>query len=255
MADKLDFLDEQPTAPEPEGQKPDPAPAEAGKGDEPVALKEPAPDAPAAPPAASDEKPRDIPITALLDEREKRQAAERELQQLRAWRQEQERKAREAAAQAPDFYSDPDQRLQFERQQFQASLWNERLNMSEALARDKFGDETVDRARDAFQAAVAQNPALAVELQSSAHPYAFVVNWYKRQAVLAEIGTDPEAWKARQIESIKEQLRQELMAEMQQTQPVLPKPRLPGSLASAPAAGKAGEMAPRGSAFDAAFGG
>lgn len=64
------------------------------------------PQAPAAPPTP----PQDhlAPVKALLDERDRRQAAEREAAQLKAWRAEQERKAREAAAQAPNVLDDPE---------------------------------------------------------------------------------------------------------------------------------------------------
>ena len=129
--------------------------------------------------------------------------------------------------------------------------------MSEMLTRDKHGDEAVNAARDAFMQEVQRNPALYAEMKASTNPYGYVVGWHKRHSVLNEIGNDPDAWRASQQEAIKaqirEELRAELLAEMQGTAP--PKPRLPGSLASAPAAGKAGEPRAKGSAFDAAFGG
>lgn len=48
------------------------------------------------------------PIKALLDERDRRQAAEAEAAELRAWRQQQERARQEAAAQAPNPIEDPE---------------------------------------------------------------------------------------------------------------------------------------------------
>lgn len=238
MSDKLAFLD---------GEQPEPeitAEAEAPE----VVTTEPAQGEPeAAPPAAVEqEKPSAIPISALLDERERRQKAEREAEELRQWRAQIE--AQQKAKPAPDFFTDPDQRLAYERQQFQAQFTAMKLQQSRFLAERDFGAETVNQAYAYFD----QNPHLSHQFLDHPSPFHAAVEFYKRQKAVEEIGADPDAWKAKQMETIKEQLRAEIMAELGGT--VQPKPRIPGSLASAPAAGKAGEPRPRGSAFDAAFG-
>lgn len=245
--DKLDFIDgNAPAEPQVEDTpaitpEPDPAPAEA-KGE------------PAAPPAAPEERPAGIPISALLDEREKRQKAEREAEELRQYRRRQEEQQRAAQMKAPDLLENPDGRLQFEQQRIQHAMWNERLNMSEMIARQAHGEQAVTEAAEAFKAAVQQNPALQMELHRQANPYGFVMNWHRQQKVLTEIGSDLDGWRKKQEEAMREKIRAELLAEQQQ-QPAQPQPKLPGSLAAAPAAGRAGEPRARGSAFDAAFGG
>lgn len=247
---KLDFLDEK--------DESEDATVEVEAQAEPEAIEEPeAPEGEKAegePPSPEFKTSRDIPITALLDEREKRQKAEREAEELRRWRAEMERQKEQPKA--PDFYEDPEARMAYENQNIQTLLWNERLNMSEALSRDKHGDAAVDEARDAFMRAAQQNPSLQMELRAQANPYGFVVNWYKRQSVMSEIGNDPDGWKAKQVETIKaelaEQIRAEVMAELQGATPAQ-KPRPPASLSGQPAAGR-GEPMSRGSAFDAAFG-
>lgn len=238
MSDKLAFL---------EGETPEPEITAEAETPEVVTPEPEQGETPAAPPAAVEqEKPSAIPISALLDERERRQKAEREAEELRQWRTQIE--AQQKAKPAPDFFADPDQRLAYERQQFQAQFTAMKLQQSRFLAEREFGAETVNEAYAYFD----RNPHLSHQFLDHASPFHAAVEFYKRQKVAEEIGADPEAWKAQQMATLKEQLRAELMAELQGT--VQPKPRIPGSLASAPAAGKAGEPMTRGSAFDAAFG-
>lgn len=241
--DKLDFLDGQPA-----DVTPEPAPAE------PVILAEPPADkgepvaqaAPSAPPAEPAEKQHLAPLTALLDEREKRQAAEREAAELRAWRQQQEAAQRAAQAQAPDPRQDPDGALAYQQAAFQAQLYNAKISQSRFLAEQQFGAELVKEAFAFFD----QNPALSHQFVDHPSPFHAAVEFYKRQKVADEVGADPAAYRSR----LEAEIREKLMAELQAVQPAQPKPRLPGSLAAAPAAGGVGEPISKGSAFDTAFG-
>lgn len=239
--DKLDFLDGQPAEVTPEPQA------------EPVVLAEPMADkgepaaqpAPSVPPAEPAEKQHVAPLTALLDEREKRQTAERELQELRNWRQQQEAAQRAAQVQAPDPRQDPDGALEYQRTIFQQQLYNTRLQTSRFLAEQQFGADTVKEAFEFFD----KNPALSHQFVDHPSPFHAAVEFYKRQRVAEEVGADPAAYRSK----LEAEIRAQLIAEMQ-AQPVQPKPRLPGSLAAAPAAGVAGEPVSKGSAFDTAFG-
>lgn len=237
--DALSFLDDQtPEQPEQvEAIAAEPEPVAEVKGEEP-----------AAPPAAV-EREQAIPIQALLDERDRRQKAERDAEELRRWRAEQE--AKQTRQPPPDIFTDPDLRFQYERQQIQQSLLGVKLEQSRFLAERDFGAETVAEAYAYFD----KNPQLSQQLLSHPSPFHAAVDFYKRQKVAEEIGADPDAWRTKQREALaaelREQIRQEVLAEMQ---PAQTRPRLPGSLAAAPAAGRAGEPRPRGSAFDAAFG-
>jgi hypothetical protein len=236
--DNLSFLDGQPAEVTPETTEPVVlAEPPASKGEPPA--QEPV----SAPPAEPPKEQHVAPLTALLDEREKRQTAERELQELRNWRQQQE--AAQRAVQAPDPRQDPDGALDYQRQVFQAQLTNTRLQTSRFLAEKDFGADVVAEAYAFFD----KNPALSQQLVDHPSPFHAAVEFYKRQKVAEEVGADPAAYEAK----IKARLREEVMAEMQ-AQPAQPKPRLPGSLAAAPAAGVAGEPTSKGTAFDAAFG-
>lgn len=232
--DKLDFIDEKaaevaetPAAPVVEA-------APEAKGDEP-----------AAPPAASEEKPSQIPISALLDERERRQKAEREAEELRQYRRRIEETQRQAAMRAPDLLEHPDQRMQYERQQIESALIGQKLQQSRFIAEREFGAEEVAAAYAWFD----QHPQLSHQLLAHPSPFHAAVEFYRRQKIADEVGSDPEAWRTKE----RERIRAELLAEIQPAQQT--QTRLPGSLAAAPAAGRAGEPRPRGSAFDAAFSG
>ena len=182
----------------------------------------------------------------MLDEREKRQAAQREAEDLR--RRLAAYEAQKAQTPPPDFYDDPEARLQAERAQVHNALWNERLNTSELVARQAHGEDAVNVAREAFMSEAQQNPALAVELRRQQHPYDFVVNWHKRQRVLAEVGTDPTAYRAK----IESEVRERVLAELAASQPQKPAAP-PPSLAAAPSVG--GNSQPLPSPFENVFGG
>ena len=244
MSDPLDqlFDDQQPAAA--------PAPETAHEPAQPAVAPEMGTGGIATPPVAEPEKPAAIPISALLDEREKRQAAERQAQEYQRRIQEFEA----AQKPKPDFFDNPDAVIAAERAQVQQMLWNERLNMSEMLARQAHGDDLVTQAAEAYAQAAKQNPALAFDLQRQPNPYGHVVQLHKKQQALSKIGDDPDAYIERMV--------QERLAAMQasQSQPASvqtsrPAPTMPPrSMASAPSAG-AGTPRGAGTAFDQVFGG
>ena len=236
-ADKLAFFEDEPEAEAPEAEAPQPEdvkaeeetevaeqPAAEGKGE----------DKEAAPPAAPEEKqPGHVPLSALLDEREKRQKFEREVEELRRWRAQQE-----AQRQKPDFFENPEAALSQVQQQVQQQMVAEKLRTSRFLAEREFGPDLVKEAYAYFD----QNPEQSHALINEPSPFHAAVEHYRRQKLLTEIGTDPDAYRAK--------LRAELEAEIARKAP--PKPAAPPrSLASAPNAG--GETTPPGSAFDELF--
>ena len=92
------------------------------------------------------------PVKALLDERDRRQAAERRAAELEAWRAEQLRKKHERAAQVPNLLDDPEGYHAYVEDRFKALTGGmssrieqarlaDRLDYSEDKWRDKVGDE------------------------------------------------------------------------------------------------------------------
>lgn len=169
-------------------EKAEPATPEPEKG-------EPAQPEAVATPAAEPKKEETVPLAALRAEREKRQAYERELAELRG-KQQQE--------QAPNFFEAPDEYVQhlMSRAQRQA---NERLYAAlEAQARETYTD--YDEVCAEVQAHVAENPAVVPQIMGSPNP---AVAAYKFGKQLREMKAlqDPVAYRAA--------IRAEVVAELQ----------------------------------------
>lgn len=219
----LDFLDETPTdAPEPEQ-------AEA-QAEEQVEAQPEGTGEPAEPPSASEEKSRDVPFVALMDEREKRQAAQREAEELRKQIAEYQRQA-QPAKEKPDFFDNPDQAMD-------QRLMAVKLQQSRFFAEKEYGADVVAAAYAYFD----EHPNESQSLINHPSPFHAAVDHYKRQTKLAEIGPDPDAWINAQVEArLAERLAQS------------PAPKAPPpSMARAPSTG--GERISPGSAFDETFG-
>lgn len=238
--DKLAFLDSEPTEEQTEikgeterAQKP---------ADEPKVEAEESKGEPEAAPPAAEPEPRHIPVTALLDEREKRQAAQREAEDARKRMADLERQLRDLQTpkEQPDFYTDPDAAFKAREAQLERKMLADKLQTSRFLAEREFGAEAVNEAYAYFD----QHPEESQALLRHPSPFHAAVEHYKRQKFLAEV-QDPEAWKQQQLEALRQQLAQETAAP--------PKPKLPpASLATAPATG--GEPRAPGNAFDSVFG-
>ncbi len=170
----------------------------------------------AAPPAA-EKNVTEGQLSAVLAEREKRQAAERRAAEL-------ERKLQpQTQPKAPDLYEDPDKFRAGMLTEVQQTVLNERLNMSEMMVRSQFED--ADPAIAAFMEASQANPAMRAQVMQQPHPYKAVYDEGKRILAMQEIG-DPVAYK--------EKLRAELMAELGQQPAAVAQPvQLPTSLANA----------------------
>lgn len=193
---------------------PEPAPAPEPKAEEPKPSKV-EPGEPTAP--KSEEEPR-VPLKALEEERRKRQEYQRELESLRN------------APKPADPVVDPEGfRKQFE-EQSQKALLNERLNMSEQIVRAHHGDDTVNAAMQAFEEAQQSNPGLRATILSSRHPYQSLIDWHKREQVLATVGTDLTAYEKR----LREQFMEEIKANPTALGVPAPTPAIAPTLANRP---------------------
>ncbi len=177
----------------------------------------------AAPVVEAKPDPGFVPISVLLEERDKRKAAEALAQQYRPQQQDPQP--------IPDVLDDPEG---FGRSLTSAAanqVLNVKLELSEDVARDKFGDAVVDAARDWAVAQFQARPGFQQQVLSQRNPYKFVVEQYQREQVASELTPDDvaqfKAWKAAQAQ-----------VAQQPTQPipaaVTPPPQ---SLVSAPSAG------------------
>jgi len=261
--DKLSFLDQprddagrfasrENSQPAPE-QTPEPPASEPPVATQPA--PEPAPEPTPSQPVSAPVQPPPgyIPMAAVLDEREKRQKYERELEDLR-------RKFEEATKKPPqplDPIADPEA---FERQlneRIERVRWDAITSASHVAALRLHGPEKVKAAEEWLQGELQSNPALWQTVQRQADPYDFVVSQHQRTLRLQKIGDeDPEAWAQKWAEAngyVKANQQQPQVAggAAPSPQPTLPRP----SLASATSAGGKAPNVPvgPGEAFNAVF--
>lgn len=178
-------------------------------------------------PPPGDEHDKHVPLAALeavrkekTDWKEKAIRAEAELNAFR----EQQQRTQQPQEQQP---IDP---LEFA----QHLALNERLNMSEMLARKEHAD--MDEMLGVFEQAVKQNPALGAELKKQTHPWEWVYQQGKKFKLMQEMGDDPEAYRKRLEDEIRAKLTAEATPPAQpavQTPPV----QIPQSLAGERSAG------------------
>lgn len=200
----------------------------------PKAKDEPA--KPAAPPAAEPEAPQHVPVTALQEERRKRQELERQAAEFQRQLAALQAKPAEQPK-APELYENPDAWREHLERQVEERLSNERLNMSEMMARQAHGSEVIDKAFASFGELVRQNPAIHQQVMSQPHPWDAMVKLVQKVEALNQIG-DPMTFAERKEKELRDKIRAELEAEYAAKAPppapVAPPPALPTPLGSVP---------------------
>lgn len=223
-----DILADEPVADVVEDTAPEPRPRDehgrfAAKGVEEPA--EPQGDADPVPP--TDKLPKED-YKAIREEREKRQALEKELEALRNQIQQQQ----EPPAPPPSVWEDEQAWGAHLQQQAvgQASL-NARLDMSEMLASQ--AHEDFDEMKDRFVQMMQANPALQQQALEAKHPWEKAYQIAKNAKAAEELG-------AVDVNDLREKLKAELLAEMQGSAPVASIPAsLSGERSVAPRSGPA----------------
>lgn len=207
--------------------------------EQPVQVETPQPEAEPAPepsePAAPFEAPvvehkpdpGFVPITVVLDERDKRQRAEAELAQFRA--------AQQQPQAIPDRYEDPDAHDAYQEQKVQAALYQQNLRWSARIAASEHGKETVDQAMEWGRQRCDADPYFNAKVAASEDPVGFAVSEWKREQIAAQVTPDDfaqfQAWKAAQAQ-LQNPAPQQTAATPTPSRSVPPR-----SLASAPSAG------------------
>lgn len=133
----------------------------------------------------------------------------------------------------PNPVEDPQGFIAYQQRQQQQAMWNERLNLSEAMLRDQMGDADVDAKMSVFKKAMAQNPALRDELSRQPHPYKWAYTQAQRMEAMEKVGSDPEAFVQKRIAEERAKWEAEAGVVAQRA----PEPVLPQSLAGARNAG------------------
>lgn len=210
-----------PEAPQPRDEQGKFASKSTGE-DAPAALEPTVADG--APPAPAEKKSHDVPITALLDEREKRQRLEAELAELRRHLQSQQQPQPQYPDPVEDAEGYANHITQSLSQQFQAQLTGQTLKQSRFFAEKDYGKDAVEEAMNYFD----QQPyAVSAQFLSSPSPLHAAVEWFQGQKQAQERSSPDYETKLR------EKIKAEVLAEMSQ-----PSTRnVPKSLAEASSTG------------------
>jgi len=120
----------------------------------------------ATPAVESEEEPLDPKAKAFYakakEERRKRQEAERRLEEIQR---------QQPPPPLPDVLENPQEYAQHLEQRVHLTTLNDRLNLSEEMVREKYGDDAIKEAQELFQQAALEDPSLSHRLVSERHPY------------------------------------------------------------------------------------
>lgn len=157
------------------------------------------------------------------------EAMRQELEQLRREREQwqQAQRAQQEAQAMPDPIDDPKAYARMMEQRFEAASFQNKLQLSEAMARREHGNDVWEAAN----AWLAQNPQEAQRCAGELDPCGAAIRAHKRHLAMQEIGDDPQAYRER----LEAEIRERLQAEMQTT---TPEPKtMPANFASSRNAG------------------
>jgi hypothetical protein len=156
---------------------------------------------------------------AIREEREKRQALERDMEALKAQLQSFQQPKAEPEP-IPTIWDDDQAALAHNRQEaVTEARFQARLDMSEMLAAQAHDD--FDDVKAKFLEMAQGNPALAQQALEAKHPWEKAYQIAKNAATMAELG-------ATNLDELRAKIREELMAEQQAIPPV--RPTLPPTL-------------------------
>lgn len=172
---------------------------------------------------ASDDVAESEPEVVEPEQSEAEKGLLAELTKLRQELRSVKAQPQQEARPLPDVIEDPSGFASTIQADFQQKLENERLNMSEAMARQQFGDDKVNVARDALLSAVQSGDATATatyqQIVKMPNPYAELVKWHGQQEFVKRVGSDPDAFMAKERERMKAEILAEI--EAQQTAKVV----------------------------------
>ncbi len=148
--------------------------------DEPAeVVPEPEPQPAAPQPEPHRPEPGFVPIQALLEEREKRRAAEEASQRYQAQQQQFQR---------PDPLDDPDGYEAFQVNYLNQQLAAQKFEMSDMMARQAHGTEVVDTAIQWAQQKAQGDPVFAASYMRERHPIDWIVQQHKQAGLIEQIG-------------------------------------------------------------------
>lgn len=198
------------------------------------------PEAPAEPEdaAPTTREEAQVPLSALLAVRDEMRELKAKLSQPQAAPQPNQPQAEEPVLYQDSTPAEIAQYLAYHEEKRAVAALNDRLDLSEELARDKHGDELVNQVQAWVAQKYAENPAFRQEVLSQRNPYGFAVKRYQQDQLVQQVQDPTEfeqfrAWKAAQANPAQPATTAAPAATPIRTAPTPP----PRSLASAPSAG------------------
>lgn len=156
-------------------------------------------------------EPKTVPLKALQDERTKNRTLAERLAQIEQMLQSSQKPQGQSEPQKlPDMFEQPEQYTQAVMKMMADREAHLIAEMSERFTRSQHGDEVVNAALEAAQAA-----GVVDQFKGKRDPWGDLVKWHKQHQVMSEIGADPDAWRKQQLEQMREQLLAELAGQQQ----------------------------------------
>ena len=210
--------------------------------------------APVAEPEIKEDE-RNIPLPTFLDMRDRAKAAERRAAELEA-----QNAPKPTPAEMPDPIDDPRGFADWQQGQFQQAIIAERFAISDTIAKQQYGAETVETAAKWAMERAATDPSFKMAYMQQQHPLDWIVREHKRSGLISEIGDNVDDWFAKEAAkrgyaatSAPNAAPTPVVAA--QAQPVSQAPSPPRSLASEPGKGGGVKDVPTGpmSALESVF--
>lgn len=157
-------------------------------------------------PEAKETAKEHVPLATYLDERSERKALEARISDMEA------NMRKEPEAKVPDMFADPEGYNKHLADKMQQVETNTRMDISQAMAEEKHGQEAVAEAFEALKASKDQsaiNSILAARL-----PYQQLMTWNKQRVAMQEIGDDPVAWKESESKRLRDEIEKEVTAKL-----------------------------------------
>lgn len=141
-----------------------------------------------------------------------------------------------AEAPKPEIWDNPDEYIASRVSEIVAPHRQHNLALARELAEVRYQPETVKAAEEAFNRAAAMgqiDPDIHRKINSSPNPFAAAVQWHQQASAMAEMGSDPAAYKAKLRDELKAEIMAELNPQGQAPAGNQPAPVMPSNFAAA----------------------
>lgn len=186
----------------------------------------------AAPPADANQQASDgenWTRQAALDERRKRQDAERRIAEYEKELNDLRQQRQQPQGQMPSWYENPEQAAQAMQAQFQNEMFQTRLALTETFMRQQHQD--FEEVSVIFAEQAKRDPSLIQKLYSHPSPAQYAYQIGKQIQFMQDVGNDPAAYRKK----LEDEIRAQIVAEQGGSQQSAPaqsvKPQVPRSLA------------------------